>query len=74
MHSIENCVSNESTLIINHDSVANDHTCTVSVFNFEGLNFCGWREQDNFEGLYFRGRLSVKHEVKHAWHLSNVSW
>ena len=28
---------------------------TVSVFNFEGLNFRGWREQDNFEGLYFRG-------------------
>ena len=28
---------------------------TISVFNFEGLNFRGWREQDNFEGLYFRG-------------------
>ena len=28
---------------------------TVSVFNFKGLNFRGWREQDNFEGLYFRG-------------------
>ena len=28
---------------------------TVSVFNFEDLNFRGWREHDNFNGLYFCG-------------------
>ena len=30
-------------------------TITVSVFNFEGLNFHGWREHNNSEGLYFSG-------------------